>query len=69
MTTDNFCFYLQTILIQTSQTGGQCYSDTSPFSIPELTYLSTKIGGVELCRSNLRRATINGACLDVALLR
>ncbi len=34
MTTDNFCFYLQNRLIQTSQTGGQPYSDTSPFSIP-----------------------------------
>jgi hypothetical protein len=34
MTTDNFHFYLQTRLIQTSQTGGQWYSDTSPFSIP-----------------------------------
>jgi hypothetical protein len=34
MTTANFCFYLQDRLIQTSQTGGQQYSDTSPFSIP-----------------------------------
>jgi hypothetical protein len=34
MTTDNFCFYLQNRLIQTSQTGGQWYSDTSPFRIP-----------------------------------
>jgi hypothetical protein len=34
MTIDNFCFYLQNKLIQTSQTGGQWYSDTSPFSIP-----------------------------------
>jgi hypothetical protein len=34
MTSDNFCFYLQNRLIQTSQTGGQQYSDTSPFSIP-----------------------------------
>jgi hypothetical protein len=34
MTTDNFCFYLQYRLIQTSQTGGQQYSNTSPFSIP-----------------------------------
>jgi hypothetical protein len=34
MTTDNFCFYLQNRLIQTSQTGGQRYSETSPFSIP-----------------------------------
>jgi hypothetical protein len=34
MTTDNFCFYLQNRLIQTSQTGGQWHSDTSSFSIP-----------------------------------
>ncbi len=34
MTTDNFYFYLQNRLIQTSQTGGQPYGDTSPFSIP-----------------------------------
>jgi hypothetical protein len=34
MTIGNFCFYLQNRLIQTSQTGGQWYSDTSPFSIP-----------------------------------
>ncbi len=34
MTTDNICFYLQNRLIQTSQTGGQWYSDTPPFSIP-----------------------------------
>ncbi len=34
MTTDNFCFYLRNRLIQTSQTGGQRYNDTSPFSIP-----------------------------------
>jgi len=34
MTTDYFCFYLQNRLIQTNQTGGQWYSDTSPFSIP-----------------------------------
>jgi hypothetical protein len=34
MTTDNFCFYLQNRLIQTSQTGGQQYIYTFPFSIP-----------------------------------
>jgi len=34
MKTDTFCFYLQNRLIQTSQTGGQWYSDTTPFSIP-----------------------------------
>ncbi len=33
MLTDNCCFYLENRLIQTSQTGGQQYSDTSPFSI------------------------------------
>jgi len=38
MTTDNFCFYLESRLIQTCQTGGQQYSDTSPFSIPCLGY-------------------------------
>jgi hypothetical protein len=31
MTTDNFCVYFQNRLVQT---GGQWYSDTSPFSIP-----------------------------------
>ncbi len=34
MRTEIFCSYLQSRLIQTSQTGGQRYSDTSPFSIP-----------------------------------
>ncbi len=38
MTTDNFCFYLQNRLIQTNQTEGKRYSDTSPFSIPCLNY-------------------------------
>jgi hypothetical protein len=42
MTTDNFCFYFQNRLIQSSQAGGQWYSDNSPFSIlcsrVELTY-------------------------------
>ena len=34
MTIDNFCFYLKNRIIQNSQTGGQWYSDTFPFSIP-----------------------------------
>jgi hypothetical protein len=38
MTADDFCFYLQNRLIQTSQTGGQQYRDTSPFSIPWFGY-------------------------------
>ncbi len=33
-----FGFYMQNRLIQTSQTGGQWYSDTSPLSIPWLNY-------------------------------
>ncbi len=32
MTSDNFCFYLQNRLIQSSQTGGQQHCDNSPFS-------------------------------------
>jgi len=36
MTTDNFLFYLQNRLIQTGQTGGQLYGDTSIFSNPWL---------------------------------
>jgi hypothetical protein len=39
MTTDNVCFYVQNRLIQKNQTGGQWYSDTSPFSIPCLIHL------------------------------
>ncbi len=38
MIADNFCFSLQNKVIQTSQTGGQQYSDTSPFSIPWLIF-------------------------------
>jgi hypothetical protein len=37
-----FCFYLQNRLIQTSQTGGQQYSDTSLISIPWYKSLSAK---------------------------
>jgi hypothetical protein len=43
MMTDNFCSYLQNRLIQTSQTGGQQYSDTSPFSIPWTSVLLPKV--------------------------
>jgi hypothetical protein len=31
---DNWHFFLQNRLIETSRTGGQWYSDTPPFSIP-----------------------------------
>jgi hypothetical protein len=43
MTMDNFHFYLQNRLIQTGQTGGQLYSDTSPLVFPELVYLSISV--------------------------
>jgi hypothetical protein len=42
MTAENFCFYLQNRLIQTSQTGGQQYSDTSPLVFPGLGYSARK---------------------------
>ncbi len=43
----NLCFYLQKRLIQTSQTGSQQYSDTSPFSSPCINnVLSFQIGTV-----------------------
>ncbi len=57
MTTDNFCFYLQNRLIQTSQTGGQRYSDTSLFSIPWF-YHTVVLSGIVL----------NGIMLSVILL-
>jgi hypothetical protein len=57
MTSDNFCFYLPNKLIQTSQTGGQWYCDTSPFSIPcsqiyELSWLTLSLSlSLSLCLS------------------
>jgi len=55
LTTHNFCFDLQNRLIQTSQTGGQQHSDTSPFSI------SWFAPGKPL-QSNLILAGKNGDC-------
>ncbi len=46
MTTDNFCFYLEDRLIQASQTGGQQYRDTSPFSIPWNNFLKELANGL-----------------------
>jgi len=45
-----FLFYLQNRLIQTSQTGGQRYSDTFPFNIPWMRHLSWCY--CKPCRSN-----------------
>jgi hypothetical protein len=51
MTTDNFCDHLQNSLIQTSQTGGQWYSDTSPFSIPWFVLLQKLNGKKEIFKN------------------
>jgi hypothetical protein len=48
MTTENFCFYLQNRLVQTSQIGDQWYSDTSHFSIPCIKYPFAAIPGKQL---------------------
>jgi hypothetical protein len=48
MRTDNFCFYLQNKLIQTSQTGDQRYSDASPFSIPCLQLCCCEVGDCDI---------------------
>jgi hypothetical protein len=58
MTTDNFCFYLQNRLIQTSQIGGQRYSDTSPFSIPWSKYCSAEHPYAKCCRADYRGAIL-----------
>ncbi len=42
MTIDNFCFYFHNRLIQTSQTGGQQYSDTYPLVFPVFCVASPK---------------------------
>ncbi len=46
MRSDNFWFYLQNRLIQTSQAGGQWYIDPSPFSIPWLGPICMSLGEV-----------------------
>jgi hypothetical protein len=43
MTTDNFRFDLQNRLIQTGQTGGQMYSDTSPLGPVKRSSASTRL--------------------------
>ncbi len=59
MTTDNFSFYLQNRLIQTNETEGQQYCDTSPFSIPcifaseALTHPHPpSVGKIQICKYN-----------------
>jgi hypothetical protein len=60
MTTDNFCFYLQNRLVQTSQTGGQWYSDTSTFSIPWLSTLANSASPLPTKKNVLNRRNQDG---------
>ena len=60
MTTDNCSFYLQNRLIQTSQTGGQLYSDTSPLVFPGWKYKDNKL----LCNWTDDSAVVEQATLD-----
>jgi hypothetical protein len=53
MTTDNFCFYLQNSQIQTTQTGGHRYSDTSPLVFPALWYGNFIKGFLEIARISI----------------
>jgi hypothetical protein len=70
MTTDNFCFYLQNRLIQTSQTGGQWYSDTSPFSISCTIVLNlTPWVGQQKNKNDPISVAVPKVSLSLALLR
>ncbi len=55
MTDDNFCFYLQNRLIQTSQTGGQWYSDTPPLVFPGLGIFFLSAGRIRTLDLELTR--------------
>jgi hypothetical protein len=61
MTTDNFCFYLQIRLIRTSQTGGQWYCDTPPFSIPWpcTTFMTKALTDVHKNHRDIERANMH----------
>jgi hypothetical protein len=62
MTTDNFSFYLQNRLIQTGQTGGQQYSNTSPFSIPWIQ------SHIFLPKSSTKKVTASSLTFKVGIL-
>jgi len=58
MTTGNFCFYFQNRLIQTGQTGGQWYSDTSPLVFPASAYGVELITPVKSFKYNPHKETL-----------
>jgi hypothetical protein len=70
MTTEIFCFYLQNGLIQTSQTGGQWYSDSSPFSIPWLVLVAPVEEQKMLRLSSMLKSLyeVKGSSLNLFLL-
>jgi hypothetical protein len=68
MTTDNFCFYLQNRLIQTGRTGGEWYSDTSPFSIPYSNMQISQLGGQQLPVSAARWQHWSQICFATFIL-
>ena len=53
MTIEIFCFYLQNRQIQTTQTGGQRYSDTSPLVFPALWHQNFIKGFLEIARISI----------------
>jgi len=77
VTTDNFYFYLQNRLFQTSPTGGQRYNDTFPFSIPwhVILHLLNFFGGISwrfFCQFVLALSGSGGGwtqTLDLAMMR
>ncbi len=61
-------FYFQNRLIQTSQTGGQWYNDTTPFSIPwSIVRISPQTLGERKGQKSFMRLTLSGLTKDILL--
>jgi hypothetical protein len=58
-----FCFYLQNKLVQTSQTRGQWYSDTSTFSIPWSVLQNSFYSSLAFRQSKLERLPLQALYL------
>jgi len=68
MTTENFCFYLQNSLIQSSQTGGQWYNDISPFSIPWLNICVVIKSNLDVWKPWLSQPKWSASCCSIDVL-
>jgi hypothetical protein len=66
MTADNFCFYLQSRLKQTRQTGGQRYSDTCPLVFPGQKYVFPTDVLLVGVRHDVDRRSVNVEVLEAA---